>query len=92
VAKKKYYNEIEAKRKRMNLMRLYWGIGVLFLFGFFYIDNSETVNHYLDLASKDPSGFRFLLFMGIIKFGALVIGITLFAATSIYFVVRKIKN
>jgi len=50
-------------------------LGILLIYGYFVIDNSEDINHYQDLASSDTSGFRFIIFLGILKYGILLLGL-----------------
>jgi len=66
-------------------------IGVLLLFSFYIIDKSTIVKHYKDLASSDNSGFRFLVFMGILKYGLLIAGLTFIVTTVVLFIRKLIK-
>jgi hypothetical protein len=58
-------------------------LGLALLYAFYRIDESKTVAHYFDTASGDPSGFRFMAFLGILKYGILLTGIALAIMTPI---------
>ena len=46
-------------------------LGVLLIYGYYVVDSSENVNHYFSIAAGDASGFRFIVFLGIVKYGIL---------------------
>lgn len=61
-------------------------LGLVFLYGFYLLDNSETVAHHVDTASGNPSGLRFLTFLGILKYAILLVGIVLTIMTPIFLI------
>jgi hypothetical protein len=66
-------------------------IGVLLLYGYHLFNISSDIKQYQDLASSDPSGFRFIVFLGIIKYVILIVGLTIIIST-IILLIREIIN
>jgi hypothetical protein len=65
--------------------------GILAIYGYHLIDTSETFDKYLDVASRDPSGFRFTVFVGILQYGLLLLGISLLIVSVIVLMRQKKK-
>lgn len=51
-------------------------LGILSISGYFIIDNSDSINHYFKIAATNTSGFRFIILFGILKYGALLLGLS----------------
>lgn len=65
--------------------------GIFMICGFFIIDTSQEINHYYNLAADNPSGFRFIVFFEIFKYGILVVGLLLVIITFVK-LVKQIIN
>jgi hypothetical protein len=63
-------------------------LGLIFLYVFYRLDNSETVANYLDVGSGN---LRFIAFIGILKYGILIVGTALTIMTPI-FLIKKMKT
>ena len=74
------------------LMFISFVFGVLLTYGYFVIDTSEDINYYQDLAASDTSGFRFIIFLGILKYGILLLGLTFIVTTLTIFIRQRINK
>ncbi|NEN25599.1 hypothetical protein G3O08_19075 [Cryomorpha ignava] len=73
-------------------MVIFCVLGVLSIYGYFLIDTSETVSHYSNTAAGDASGFRFIIFLGIVKYGILLLGLSLIFTVLGMFIKQKINK
>jgi uncharacterized membrane protein SpoIIM required for sporulation len=74
------------------MMSLLFVFGILLLYCYFLINNSSDIKYYYELASKDPSGFRFLIFLGIMKIGILITGLIFIITTTTLFIIKLVKK
>jgi hypothetical protein len=73
------------------LMLILFLLGILLIYGYVIINNSEDINHHQKLASSNTAGFRFIIFIGIFKYGILLMGITFTITTLTMFIGQKSK-
>ncbi len=86
--------ERDKKEKRRDVMINYFGLTILLLLGaflvycYFLIDNSEEINQYLNV-SAGGSSLRFITFIGIVKYGLILVGTSLIIMSSIKLITQK---
>lgn len=89
------HQNIRKKRKGIrvnNIFRIVLFLyGLLLLAGFYWLHNSEQVAHYFNIAADDLSGFRFIVFLGLLKYCILIAGIMLTTLTPII-MVKEMRN
>lgn len=61
-------------------------LGILSIYGYYTLGNYEVANDYFKIAATDTSGFRFIIFFGIIKYGALLLGFSFITKGLILFI------
>jgi hypothetical protein len=79
-------NMQETKKERLTTtfgFIVLFSFGLILLYGFYRLDNSEAVAHYLDVGSGN---FRFIGFIGILKYGTLILGAALTIMAPIFLI------